>query len=145
MANIPKTGNAFIDNYNIEVQNAVDAEKTKDYKKAMLHYQNAQKSAEQAIKFEKFPQMKEGYQQKLDSVVRRISEIEEALKPRLMVAADGMGKGKKGTKETDEDRGKKFNDVILQEKPNVKWDDVAGLEDAKRFLREAVVLPRTHP
>jgi spastin len=30
---------------------------------------------------------------------------------------------------------------ILAEAPNVKWDDIVGLDDAKRALKEAVVLP----
>jgi vacuolar protein-sorting-associated protein 4 len=35
--------------------------------------------------------------------------------------------------------------VILAEKPNVKWDDVAGLEGAKEALREAVIFPIKFP
>ena len=31
--------------------------------------------------------------------------------------------------------------AILSETPNIKWDDVAGLEGAKETLKEAVVLP----
>lgn len=31
------------------------------------------------------------------------------------------------------------------EKPNVKWDDVAGLEGAKEALKEAVILPVKFP
>ena len=31
------------------------------------------------------------------------------------------------------------------EKPNVKWDDIAGLENAKAALREAVILPIKFP
>jgi len=30
---------------------------------------------------------------------------------------------------------------IVTEKPNVKWDDVAGLDAAKEALKEAVILP----
>lgn len=35
--------------------------------------------------------------------------------------------------------------AILEEKPNVKWDDVAGLEGAKDALKEAVILPVKFP
>ena len=34
---------------------------------------------------------------------------------------------------------------ILDAKPNVHWDDIAGLEEAKRVLEEAVVLPLLMP
>lgn len=34
---------------------------------------------------------------------------------------------------------------ILDQKPNVHWDDIAGLEEAKRVLEEAVVLPQLMP
>ena len=33
----------------------------------------------------------------------------------------------------------------MSEKPNVKWDDVAGLEGAKASLKEAVILPIKFP
>jgi vacuolar protein-sorting-associated protein 4 len=35
--------------------------------------------------------------------------------------------------------------AILTEKPNVKWDDIAGLEGAKEALKEAVILPIKFP
>ena len=35
--------------------------------------------------------------------------------------------------------------AILTDKPNVKWDDVAGLEGAKDALKEAVILPIKFP
>jgi vacuolar protein-sorting-associated protein 4 len=35
--------------------------------------------------------------------------------------------------------------AIVMEKPNVKWSDVAGLENAKESLKEAVILPIKFP
>ena len=35
--------------------------------------------------------------------------------------------------------------AIVSETPNVKWDDVAGLEVAKASLKEAVILPIKFP
>lgn len=34
---------------------------------------------------------------------------------------------------------------IVQRNPNVKWDDIAGCDDAKKLLKEAVVLPMIMP
>lgn len=38
-----------------------------------------------------------------------------------------------------------INKAIVVEKPNVKWEDIAGLEGAKEALKEAVILPIKFP
>jgi katanin p60 ATPase-containing subunit A1 len=38
-----------------------------------------------------------------------------------------------------------MNSEIFQKNPNVHWDDVVGLTDAKRLLKEAVVMPTKYP
>ena len=38
-----------------------------------------------------------------------------------------------------------YDDLILKEKPNVSWDQVIGLEDAKRAIREAIIYPYKRP
>lgn len=38
-----------------------------------------------------------------------------------------------------------YNDLIMKEKPSVKWDEVVGLEDAKRALRESIIFPVHRP
>jgi len=38
-----------------------------------------------------------------------------------------------------------LSDAVVTERPNVRWDDVAGLENAKKALDEAIVLPRKYP
>ena len=34
-----------------------------------------------------------------------------------------------------------FDDLVMKEKPNVSWNEVIGLEDAKRAIRESIVYP----
>lgn len=38
-----------------------------------------------------------------------------------------------------------YEDLVLKEKPSVKWDDVIGLDDAKRAIRESIVYPTKRP
>jgi len=38
-----------------------------------------------------------------------------------------------------------LDSVVVSEKPNVKWDDVAGLDGAKESLKEAVIMPVKFP
>ncbi|KAF2318328.1 hypothetical protein GH714_005270 [Hevea brasiliensis] len=56
---------------------------------------------------------------------------------------DGEGKDKEDLEQAKLRIG--LDSVIIREKPNVKWNDVAGLESAKQALQEAVILPVKFP
>jgi vacuolar protein-sorting-associated protein 4 len=56
----------------------------------------------------------------------------------------------KGSGEPEEDKEEAklqgaLASAIVTEKPNVRWDDVSGLEGAKEGLKEAVILPIKFP
>ncbi|OAY36814.1 katanin p60 ATPase-containing subunit A1 [Manihot esculenta] len=56
------------------------------------------------------------------------------------------GKSKKGQYEgPDPDLAAMLERDVLETSPGVRWDDVAGLSEAKRLLEEAVVLPLWMP
>ena len=59
----------------------------------------------------------------------------------------GSGSGGGGGEKDEED--KKMQDAlssaIVEEKPNIKWDQVAGLHQAKANLQEAVIFPTRFP
>lgn len=38
-----------------------------------------------------------------------------------------------------------YDELVLKEKPNVKWEEVVGLEDAKRALKESIIFPVQRP
>ena len=49
------------------------------------------------------------------------------------------------SKDDKDDLSGALSGAIVAEKPNVKWEDVAGLENAKTALREAIILPTKFP
>jgi len=60
--------------------------------------------------------------------------------------SSGGNNGDSSNRETDDAQLKdSLMSRIITEKPNVKWDDVAGLESAKQELQSAVVLPIKFP
>ena len=78
-------------------------------------------------------------------------------KPDDRAARKGDG-GAKGEKPAEEGEEKRFDPTgydkdlvenlekdIVQKNPNVRWDDIADLHEAKRLLQEAVVLPMVVP
>ena len=55
------------------------------------------------------------------------------------------GEGQKDEDDEDSKLAGALSGAIVTETPNVKWDDVSGLEAAKEGLKEAVVLPIKFP
>ena len=54
--------------------------------------------------------------------------------------------GEKGNLKLKEDGFiTRMQQAILIEEPNVNWSDIAGLDQAKEFLKEAVILPYQFP
>ena len=104
-----------------------------------------------AMKYEKNDKMKESLRKKIGEYLDRAEAIKKELEtpsaPKKAPAkAPNGGSGGDGE---DDDETKKLqgalSSAILQEKPNVKWDDIAGLEAAKEALKEAVILPIKFP
>ncbi|CZR64224.1 probable vacuolar sorting protein VPS4 [Phialocephala subalpina] len=57
----------------------------------------------------------------------------------------GKGKEEEGTDPESQKLRNALQGAILQDKPNIRWEDVAGLEGAKEALKEAVILPIKFP
>ena len=91
----------------------------------------------------------DGYMKRAEKLKKLLRDQEkadeEAAKPKATPTGAGKGGGE-SSKDSETDKlEKQLSNVILSDKPDVKWSDVAGLDAAKRALKEAVILPANFP
>lgn len=141
------------------------------YNAAKRTYLSAIEYFRTALKYEKVPRTRDSLSTKVTEYLER-AEIMDGWLKEYKKNQDTMGSGgggataakrrngkkasKKSKPSAEEDEGgeedeetkkmqDQMNSVILATKPNIKWDDVAGLEAAKDALKEAVILPKRFP
>lgn len=145
----------------VYVKQAVEEDTAGNYAKAFTLYMNALEYFKTHLKYEKNPKLKEAITQKFTDYLRRAEEIRAVLedgggnKPSSNGGDTGVATRPKSNKKNgDGDGGEDsesaklrsgLNSAIIREKPNVKWNDVAGLQSAKQALQEAVILPVKFP
>ncbi|XP_076470886.1 vacuolar protein sorting-associated protein 4B-like isoform X2 [Babylonia areolata] len=148
------------------VTKATEEDKNKNYEEALRLYEHSVEYFLHAIKYEaSSDKAKDSIRAKCVQYLDRAEKLKTYLKKKdkKRPVADGekptnsSGKnGGGGEKDSDSDEDskedpdkKKFADqlsgAIVVEKPNVRWDDVAGLNGAKEALKEAVILPVKFP
>ena len=122
--------------------NAVKFDKLEEYEQAYDFYVKAANQLQLLIKYDQNPYSVKVYKERAKDYVLRAKDIKE----KKLSKKDGGDKGK--DTEADEEKKKleeQLSGCIVQEKPNVKWEDVAGLEKAKEALKEAVIFPIKFP
>eukprot|EP00605_Chrysophyceae_sp_TOSAG23-4_P000215 GSChrysophyteH1.ASY1.ANO1.252.1 assembled CDS len=122
------------------VKVAIAADDGQNYKEAIKQYKNAAELFILAIKYETNPETVKQIHSRLVGYVTRADELQKALDE----GATDPG-GKTGGSDSAGTATHSMAGSILSEKPDVKWDDVAGLEMAKESLKEAVILPARFP
>lgn len=148
------------------VTQATEEDKNKNYEEAFRLYSLSFEYFMATLKWEKNEKCKTTIKQKMCEYLMRAEKLKEYLdkqKTKTAVATGGQpsnhykkgkdngDKGEKGDEEgVDVDPEKArlrgaLETQILREKPNVKWDDVAGLHAAKDALKEAVIFPIRFP
>ncbi|KIJ68861.1 hypothetical protein HYDPIDRAFT_25109 [Hydnomerulius pinastri MD-312] len=142
------------------VQRAIEEDTKQNYPESYKQYMNSLDYFMLAQKYEKNEKSKVLIRGKIEEYLSRAEilkkhiQAQEEQKSRKAVSANGSasavgGKGKEGGDDDQDPELKKLraglSSAILSEKPNVKWDDVAGLEGAKASLKEAVILPIKFP
>ncbi len=147
----------FRDRAIAEVQKAIAADHNKEYQKAFDLYMSSMELWVKALKWEKNKALKATMQEKMATYLDRAEKLKQFLQAEAdntnggkgLMGANGASAGGKAKGSNDDDDNKKLRNAlsgaILQERPNVRWEDIAGLEAAKETLKEAVVLPIKFP
>uniref|UniRef100_A0A3Q2FXP9 vesicle-fusing ATPase n=1 Tax=Cyprinodon variegatus TaxID=28743 RepID=A0A3Q2FXP9_CYPVA len=133
---------------------AAEEDKAKNYEEALRCYQHAIQYFLHVVKYEaQGERAKQSIRAKCADYLDRAEQLKVYLKKKEESPPPKPVKesGDKGNESDEGDGGekKKFKNqlsgAIVMEKPNIKWDDVAGLEGAKEALKEAVILPIKFP
>eukprot|EP00297_Palpitomonas_bilix_P005985 CAMPEP_0113888584 /NCGR_PEP_ID=MMETSP0780_2-20120614/12949_1 /TAXON_ID=652834 /ORGANISM="Palpitomonas bilix" /LENGTH=434 /DNA_ID=CAMNT_0000877441 /DNA_START=52 /DNA_END=1356 /DNA_ORIENTATION=+ /assembly_acc=CAM_ASM_000599 len=144
------------------LKKATEHDHKKEFQEAMELYMTGINWLQAAIKYEKNQTSKGKMKEWLNQYLTRAEKLkkflneEEPQKDETQPAEGGAaakpkksgkkGGGGGGDDDDDHDKMKKsLSSAIVGEKPNVKWDDVAGLEQAKGALKESVILPIRFP
>ena len=142
------------------VKKAIELDNAGTYDQAYQQYYSALELFMLALKWEKNTKSKEMIRSKTSEYLERAEKLKAHIeqnsnrkKPAAMgvngKAVNGAGKASSGDGDDEDGDTKKLRGAlqgaILTDKPNVKWEDVAGLEAAKEALKEAVILPIKFP
>jgi len=143
------------------VSRAITADNEGDYDKALSLYRESLSRFTIGLKYEKNESKKKLIIERVEGYMKRAEELRDYLNKQAEVEkqngsnngqgnAGGAGMKPKGSGEDDANAEKNklrgaLSGAVVTEKPNVKWDDVAGLAMAKESLKETVILPTRFP
>jgi len=108
---------------------AIKLDKQGNYSMAILKYRQVVDLLFKLYNLTEDPTIKKVYYEKMKSYEERIHMLESMVEGEQIKIEEVA----------------KFNDLVLKEKPSVSWNDVIGLEDAKKSIRESIVYPVKRP
>ncbi|SCU91147.1 LAMI_0E04896g1_1 [Lachancea mirantina] len=135
------------------IQKAIDFDTATQYEEAYTAYYNGLDYLMLALKYEKNPKSKDLIRAKFTEYLNRAEQLKEHLgsegekkKTKKETAAKKSSANSNNDDDTDDKKLRgALSGAILTQKPNVRWEDIAGLEGAKEALKEAVILPVKFP
>lgn len=135
------------------IQKAIDLDTATQYEEAYTAYYNGLDYLMLALKYEKNPKSKDLIRAKFTEYLSRAEQLKEHLtteEENKKNKKDAPVKKASANNSNDDEADDKklrgaLSSAILTEKPNVRWEDIAGLEGAKEALKEAVILPVKFP
>ncbi|CAD6522511.1 ATPase central domain-containing protein [metagenome] len=111
---------------------------------AITNYQYAIDSLMKLVQLYPTSKLNPIYKDRCNSYHTRITALQESRGVEPAVDPNASPKEQKESvqRQTDEND---FEELVMKEKPNVTWEEVIGLDDAKNALRESIVYPTKRP
>ncbi len=125
-----------------KIEEGLQAEKAKDYAAAADKYKKALEALEEILRNYPDHPLVGVYRKMYNDVKSRLKYVELKGAQAVSVSDDLVRVDIKGEIEQTQDELPEF---VLKERPKVTFDEIAGLEDAKRAIREAILYPITKP
>jgi SpoVK/Ycf46/Vps4 family AAA+-type ATPase len=125
-------------NYALE---AVRLDKQGSKGMAIMMYQKAIESLLKLVQLYPEYSLNKVYIQRAIAYQERIKALQGAVIP---VEPQNEARDVEGAKSTEGGKSS-YEELILAEKPNVKWEEVVGLDNAKKAVKEAIVYPVQRP
>jgi SpoVK/Ycf46/Vps4 family AAA+-type ATPase len=123
---------------------AVKMDKIGQKGRAITLYQKAIESLLQLVQLYPEYGLNKVYVQRAIAYQERIKALQGSVSPaevRMELEKDAEASGEKATPES----GKNAAELVITEKPQVKWEEVVGLDMAKKAVKEAIVYPVQRP
>jgi SpoVK/Ycf46/Vps4 family AAA+-type ATPase len=111
---------------------------------AITMYQKAIESLLQLVQLYPEYSLNKVYIQRAIAYQERIKAIQGAVAP-SEPRPEARCNGVEGEPRNSEGSKSSYEELIVTEKPNVKWDGVVGLDPAKKAVKEAIVYPVQRP
>ncbi len=109
---------------------------------AIANYQKAIDALVQLLHLYPTSKLNSVYSERMRSYQNRIKALQELRGNDLEPAVDPNASPSERKAASD---NRDFEDLVMKEKPDVSWEEVVGLDDAKNALRESIVYPSKRP
>jgi len=109
---------------------------------------NYQKAIESLLKLQRlYPdsQLNKIYAERMKSYQNRIMSLQSMSQNDVEPVIDPIVSPAEQRSNLANNSKNSFDEMVMKEKPNVRWDDVVGVDDAKNALRESIVYPTKRP
>ena len=108
---------------------------------AITHYQKATEALYKLMRLYPDSQLNKIYTERVKSYRNRINALQAVQSGDVEPTIDPTASPEEQRATLANHQKNNFDDMIMKERPDVRWTDVIGVDDAKNALRESIVYP----